>query len=413
MKRNRATTSIKPRRKTLLLLLLLFTLALLAGSFMLPASRVAAARDAEDVKDVEQQLSDNVSEQLGQLDTGMFDSFLGEVEGGAFRIFGANTFKDKMQNILSGETADYGNIFGLIAELFFGEVLKLLPVLAAVVAAAVACNLLGSVREDKSRSGHVIHFVCYLAIVLIVLSVVYQLVNLTVSAIGTVSGFMQLLFPVLLTLMAASGSAASGAIYQPAAALLTGTVSTVITAVIVPLFLASMVLNIVGHFTDNVRIGKFSDFFKSTGQWVLGIVFTVYMAFLSIQGITAATHDSVSIRAVKYAVGNSIPLVGGYLREGFDLILGSTVLIKNAAGTAGLVLLIAYAVTPLFFMVAASLGLKLCAAICEPVCDRKIPDFLTRTAKSFNLLIAAFLSAMFMFFITILLLLMTSNAVLS
>jgi stage III sporulation protein AE len=135
------------------------------------------------------------------------------------------------------------------------------------------------------------------------------------------------------------------------------------------------------------------------------------MAFLSIQGITASTHDSVSIRAVKYAISNSIPLVGGYIKEGFDLIVGGTLLIKNAVGVSGLVLFFCHIITPLMSIIICSLGLKLVAAVCEPLCDPKIPAFLQGVAKNFSLLLAAFVSVCFMFTITVMLILMTSNSV--
>jgi hypothetical protein len=53
---------------------------------------------------------------------------------------------------------------------------------------------------------------------------------------------------------------------------------------------------------------------------------------MTVQGITSASIDGISIRATKYAISNSIPIVGGFLRDGFDIVIAGSVLIKNAVG---------------------------------------------------------------------------------
>lgn len=399
------------RRKIAVKILMLFILLFLTG-FCFAASGDVWAEEEED-KNIEERLQESVEEQLNELDTSLFDKFIYSLDGEGYKIFGEATFKGKLMAILSGETpADIGSILSVTAEIFFMEALKIIPVLASIAAAAILSNLLTFAKSDKSNTGQIVYFVCYIAIVVVVLNLIYQIVGNISSSLTAMNELMSLVFPVLLTLMTASGSAAAGTIYQPAVALLCGSASGIIMNVIVPLFVASIILNVVSNLTDKVKVSKFADFFKSCGQWVTGILFTVFMAFLSIQGITASTHDSVSIRALKYAISNSIPLVGGYLKEGFDLIVGGTVLIKNAVGVAGLMLFFCYIITPIMNIAVCSLGLKLVGAVCEPLCDSKIPAFLNGVAKSFSLLLAAFVSVTFMFTITVMLILMTSNSVL-
>jgi len=397
------------RRKLFSLILCVFVIGF-CFFYNMPDKHAEAAISSATV---DNQLSENVKDQLKDLDTGLFDGFIYSLDSSARGIFGSATFKEKMEKILSGDMSlSYSGIFSAILDIVFSSAVQMLSLLASVCAIAILCNLLSAARSRNSKTGNIVHFICYLSIVLVVITVVYRLVATVTGAISSLNSFMSLVFPVLLTLMTASGGAAGSAIYQPAIALLCGSVTAIFTGIIVPLFIASLVLNVVSNLTDNIRVNKFAQFFKSCGLWIVGICFTVFTAFLSIQGISAATHDSVSIRAVKYTVSNSIPIVGGYLREGFDLILGSTVLIKNAVGVTGLILLLAFALSPFLNMLVCSLGLKLAAAVTEPVCDKKIPEFLQSTSKSISLLIAAFLSVAFMFFITLMLILMTSNSVL-
>jgi stage III sporulation protein AE len=377
------------------------------------ANWAGSGAGAGETSDVHRQLKENIEEQLGGIDTSLFDKFIYSLDDESGDIFGAGTFKEKIEKLLSGEINDMGGVLQAMLEIVFSQALKILPLIASVVALAVLGGLLAAVKSEKTKTGGVIHFVCYIAIVLIVLNLIYRLVSSVVNAMRLITEFMSLIFPLILTLMTASGSAMSSGIYQPAVALLCGLVSGIIMGVIIPIFIASIVFNVVSNLTDNINVGKFADFFKSAGKWIIGVTFTVFMAFLSIQGILASTYDSVSIRTIKYAIGNSIPFVGGYIKEGFDLVTGSAVLIKNAVGVAGLIMLFCFVLAPVISLIVCSLGLKLTAAVCQPVSDPKVPKFLQATSSSFDMLIAAFAASAFMFFITLMLLLMTSNAVLA
>lgn len=398
---------LKHGKKTLLLLFfIIFTLA----GFLSDIS----AKDMSDeaVKNIQEQMQENIDEQLKGIDTSIFDNFIFSLDSDSYKVFGNISFMDKLRQVISGETAvDYNNLFEVLTEVFLGDSAGLLPIIAIICSIAIVASLLTFAKSENSKSGEIVHFVCYISIVLIVLNVIFQLIKVLSSALNAITGFMSLIFPVILTLMTASGSAVSSKIYQPAVALLCSSASNIFTVVIIPLFIASIVLNVVSNLSDNVRVSKFADFFKSSGQWITGIVFTVFMAFLSIQGISAATYDSVSIRAVKYAIGNSIPLVGGYIKEGFDLILGSTILIKNAVGITGLIMLLAFMIAPIINIIVCNLGFKLASAIVQPLSDGKIPNFLQSVSKSLNLLMAAFTSVAFMFFITVMLMIMTTNSV--
>ena len=394
------------RKKFALKIIILLALAFTA---IFPVGQAFAE---DEKKDVEEQLQESVRDQLKDLDTSLFDKFIYSLDEPRYRIFGAGTFKDKLLKVISGEVpADIEDTLSVFAEIFFAEALRAIPIFASIAAVAILSSLLTFAKSEKFNSGQIVYFVCYIAIVVIVLNIIYQIVKNVNSNLKVMNELMGLVFPVLLTLMTASGSAMAGTIYQPAVALLCGSATGIIINIIVPLFVGSIILSVVSNLTDKVKVSKFADFFKSCGQWVTGILFTVFMAFLSIQGITASTHDSVSIRAVKYAISNSIPLVGGYIKEGFDLIVGGTLLIKNAVGVSGLVLFFCHIITPLMSIIICSLGLKLVAAVCEPLCDPKIPAFLQGVAKNFSLLLAAFVSVCFMFTITVMLILMTSNSV--
>lgn len=152
-------------------------------------------------------------------------------------------------------------------------------------------------------------------------------------------------------------------------------------------------------------------FFKNVSSWILGITFTVFTGFMSIQGLTAATIDGVSIRAAKFATKTYIPILGGYLADGFDLILTSCVLIKNCFGVIVLMVLLSVALSPILYIIVFNVGLHAVAAFTEPIADSAIVGFLTDVGKSLSILLVSVIAVTFMLFIMVMLIIFTANVI--
>jgi len=350
---------------------------------------------------------------LNGINFGDLDEIARSLTDADFNVFGGDTFATRVGRILSGEFVDdYPNILAAILALFGGVVLDVLPVVFLIVAISMLCGFLNSIKSDSSKSvSEVIHFVALAAVVTIVLvhaGVLAADVGRTLQSLKTQ---MDIIFPILLTLMAATGGTVSVGVYQPAVVMLSSGVMQIFTYIVMPLFFINLVFSVVGNLSPNVNLDKFASFFTSAFKWVIGIVFTVFLAFLTIQGITAAAHDGVSIRAAKLTISSYVPFLGGYISQGFDLVLASSMLIKNAIGVAGLYLLLGVVLTPVIKIAVFMLGLKLAAAITQPIGDARISNFLTSINKSFSMLVAVLIGAAFMYFITIGLVILTGNII--
>ena len=159
------------------------------------------------------------------------------------------------------------------------------------------------------------------------------------------------------------------------------------------------------------KLDKFNSFISSLFKWCVGIVFTLFFAIFTIQGISAGSFDSLSIRTTKYTIRSYIPVMGGYLSDGMDLILSSSILIKNSIGLVGLFLIITTIISPLLEIVVFSLLLKLTSAILQPMGNSKTSNFLMSTSKSITMLSSCIIAVGFMYLISVGLVMTTSNVV--
>lgn len=387
----------------------IFGLALAVFCFISPSPAYAAQSEEE----IFEQLDESVKDQLEDLDMSALDDLLAQLGEDGQAIFGGNSFAEKVQSVLDGEfIQDGGGFIESFFKLLFSEILDMLPLLASIAVIAILCGMVSHMKAGfmSESTGQIVFFVCFAVVVVLALVCAVNLVNVAGDAINGIKKQMNAAFPILLTLMAGIGGAVSVKAYQPAVALLSGGVVEIVSAVVLPLFIFTLVFSVVGNLSKSVRLGKLTDFFKSASTTVLAVTFTVFTAFLAVQGLTAGSFDGVSIRAAKFATKSYIPILGGYLADGLDLILAGSVLIKNSVGVAGLLLLLSTVLMPLLQILGVCFGFKIVAAVIEPVSDSRLTSFLTGIAKSMNMLIAALLAVAFMYFISVMLLIFTSNA---
>ena len=73
----------------------------------------------------------------------------------------------------------------------------------------------------------------------------------------------------------------------------------------------------------------------------------MYLGLVSIQGLYVTSFDKFTVKTAKFAVGNFIPVVGGFVSDSVDILLSSSQLIKNVFGGVGLVILVGICLIPI------------------------------------------------------------------
>lgn len=393
---------MKRRKKwRICLLLLVFLFALFAFGSM-PA---AAEEEKAD-------LSGNIDELLSQLDVDELEEYLNSLSADQREMFGGN-FLDAVRAVLNGDfSLDYSNVLSAVAATVFEGLRGMMPAFCVICSIAILCGILTHFRSSFSENGtaKLIHFVGYSAILVLILSSVAGVLGDCLAAVNSMQAQMQAVFPVLLTLIATSGGSVSVAVYQPAVLFLSEAVVSIIASAVFPLAGLIFVLNMVGNMSKEIKVKNFAALFAGIIKWTLGITLAAFTVFLTVQGITSATYDGLSFKAAKYAISNSVPIVGGFIGSGFDLVIAGSVLIKNAVGSCGIALLVIVLAAPLIQLIVCNLFFKLAAAITEPVGDSGISDFLASVSGTVNYFIAGLVSVAFMYFITMLLLICSSNS---
>ena len=380
-----------------IIFILLLTPAILTSAFLnTPNSTTYATTDDSSIQE---ELDQSINDQLGDLDLSELEEILQDSEN-ASKLFGDMSFLDKLVSIINGDFADdSSSIWEAIFNLVFDGILNFLPLIATIVAVSILGGMIQNLKPNlgKKSIGSVIHFVTYGVVIILIFTIVMRMITLTSNTLNSIKSQMDAVFPILLTMLTAVGGSVSVSVYQPAMALLSSFIVNIFTLILLPLFLISTVLALVSNLSNNVKLDKLISFIHSLFKWIVGIIFTVFIGFASIQGITAGAIDGLSIKTAKFAIKSYVPLIGSYISDGFYILLASSSLIKNAIGATGLLLLVGTILSPILELVIFMLALKLMAGIIEPLGDGKIASFVGTLSKNMSLLISILVAVSFMY----------------
>lgn len=402
MKRFRVKTG-KPRLFAALIGLLFAALLLSVGA----GAGEAAAYTPEEEAALEE-LRDEVDQLLDALDTEELQAYLDSLTE-----FQGRDIKETLASLISGDfVLDYSSLWQSALGLIWQEGRTMLPAFAVILAAALLCGILNSAKNGflQSTMSDIINFAAYIAVGAVVLAVLTGVLQTGFSAMESMQRQMEIVYPLLLTLMAASGGSVSAGVFRPAVAFLSSAVCEMFTAVVLPTSVVVIVLAFVGNLSHDVRTERLGDLFKSINKWLIGLTLGLLTLFLTVQGIASSQYDGLSLRAVKYLVSGSVPIVGGFLSGGLDLVLAGSALIKNALGSFSVFLLFGALLRSVLLFAAFQLFLRLSAAATEPV-GGKISAFLSRLATDSGFFLAGLLCVAFLYFLTLVLLVCSTGVI--
>ncbi|MCL2630928.1 MAG: stage III sporulation protein AE [Firmicutes bacterium] len=362
------------------------------------------------VSDIGKDLENEINKGLNDLITGELENFFNELDNAGKHNF-ASSFRGLVEKILKGETVSADTFLALIWGGVRDNVFSLTASLVTIVILSVFFGISKNINSGfvKESTGQIIYYMIYASVIAVLCAMLNSVILDVKRVITLISRLVEISFPVLLTLMTAMGGSASASVYQPATLIITKVVVNVIEFGILPLFYGATVFTIIGNLTNNVKLEKLTNSLKSIAKWALGAMFGVITALLTVQGVVGASIDTVSIRSAKFALSSYVPILGGYLSEGFDIIMASAFLLKNAVGLASVIILFIIILGPVVRLVSMGLLMKLTAGIIEPMADSRISNLLYATSKNISILTAIVLGLAFLVFSVFLLIIFTFN----
>ena len=307
---------------------------------------------------------------------------------------------------------DNSSIFKKILNLLGSQIIDTLKILINILIIVLIHSILKSVTDslEGSNVSKIVYYVQYILIVTIIMANFSDILKSVNETIENLIGFSELLIPLLVTLMTYTGSITTTAVIQPILLFLIEIIANLIKIFILPIVSLITVLAIISKITDKIQINQLGKFMKSSVVWVLGVILTVFVGVVSLEGTLTASVDGVTAKTAKAAVSNLIPVVGKILGDGVDSILGCGILLKNAVGMIGVIIIIGICFMPIIKIGTFSILYSLTSSIIEPLADTKIVKLLEEMGGIFKLLFAIVCSVSVLLIIGITLVIKISNS---
>ena len=374
---------------------------------LFPNNTAYAENTESDEENSEETIEETVQEIIDETDLSEYEDFVNNL-----KLPDDYTLSGLLDSVLNNNyELDFNYLTSYILKCFLGNIngliIQSLIILITVVLMSILNNLTSGFSKTSTKK--IVYLACYGTIIVIVGIMVGSAIESSGKMISDVEKFSNVSFPALLTLVTAIGANASAAVYQPLVLIFSSLMIKIINYIVMPAFFISFVFNIIGNLSDDLKLSKISGFAKSAGEWIIGISFGLFITYTTAQGITGAGIDSLATKGAKYALGSYIPVIGGYLKDGFDLITAGCIVIKNALGFVSLIILLFIAIIPIMRILSTMLILRLTAAISEPFGDKKITDMLHGVSKSLVLPLVACICIVFSLLIIIMLIILTCN----
>ena len=345
-----------------------------------------------------------------QMDSFNISSFIDEANKYSNDVLKDIDIQELLNNAIKGEL-DTNQLLKNIFPLLGTEIKEALKVMGSILIIVLIHSVLKSISDNLNNKSvaQITYYVQYILIATVIMTNFSSIITLSKEAVGNMISFIQLLFPLLMTLMLASGSVVSVNLVQPIILFIINLISNIFQSIIIPIILVGTALAIVSKISDRIQIDKLSKFLKSSSVWVIGILLTIFVGVLSIEGTLGSSVDGITAKTAKAAVSSFIPVVGKVLGDAVDTVIGCSAILKNAIGIVGVIVVIAICITPILKLAIITIIYHLTAALCEPIADSKIVSLITQMADTFKILLAILCSISVMLIIGITLVINISN----
>lgn len=410
-------TSAKERAKLMLFILaavILFSFVPnVSYGFAGAVSANAAAPAPDQQLQSEQIAKELTTEQLTGLETDAVESYWNKLRseyGGYFPEQRVPSFMEMV--IPGGKGLKLTDMLKGLLKYFLHEVLYNGKLLVTIVMLTVFSMVLETLQNafERNTVSKVAYSITYMVLIIIAVNSFHVAIGYAKGAIEGMIQFMLAMVPLLLTLLASMGNVVTVSVMHPLIVFMIHAIGTLVYTIVFPLLFFSAVLHIASALSDKFKVTQLANLLRSIGVYVLGGLITIFLGIVSVQGVTGAVTDGVTLRTAKFVTGNFVPVVGRMFSDAADTVISASMLAKNAIGLAGVIILLFISVFPAIKILTLALIYNISAAVMQPLGESPIVSCLQTIGKTMIFVFAALAAVSLMFFLAVTIILTAGNA---
>ncbi len=301
-------------------------------------------------------------------------------------------------------------ILSAVADMFIKEIRECTGEIVMLIVIAIISGALNLLSDNRIGTGNeAAFFCCFTVMSALALNCFNIALQYGRDVIGAMTTFITKLSPVLMMLMIACGNTVSASAFHPVLSSAIYVVGILVEKVMIPLCVFGALIAVSGNIGGENRISGLCRTVTSVNKWIMTAVITVFTGISTIYGFSAPSLDAVTAKTMKFAAGTLVPVVGGFLSDTLETIISGSRLMKNAVGTAGVIMTCIICLIPILKIGAIHLMLRIAGAITEPVADKRISTMLADMSSAVGGIFALTVMSAVLFVLNLCIILAATN----
>ena len=265
----------------------------------------------------------------------------------------------------------------------FRNALKTLTVIAGTVLLSAFAQSFGEGTKGQTIQ-HILHPVSVCVIVLCSSASFAALIGEAAAGVRSAAAFSISAVPIMCVICAAQGKAVSASLCSAATVGISQVLNTCFSVYFIPAANIMLALGISACANNTLHLDKAVKLIRKYLLIFLGGGALVYFTVLSVRTSVSSAVDESTVKTIKFASANFIPVIGGAIGDSAQAVAASLAVSKSTVGVFGLFCILAIFIPIISKILVWIIGLEICSLFFllfsldqETVCLKHLADTLT------------------------------------
>lgn len=313
------------------------------------------------------------------------------------------SFSDLVLELLQGKLPSgisglWGEVWRLLFSYLGGQKQLAVQILLIALFSAVCTNFIRVF--ENSQIADISFYMMYLLIGTLLIGAFAEMQSLTVSTLKSLFQFVTLLLPAyVVTIVFSAGSVSALGFYE-LTLLSVHILQLLFIKMVLPLIQIYVVFLFFNQLTREDLFSQASEFLKTLLEWILKTTTAILVGLQTIQCLVAPAVDTLK-NSTAHRIVKALPGVGGLMDSAAETIAGSAMVIKNAVGVAGMIVVLLICLLPFLKLGLSVLLFRLLCAMLQPISEKRMVDCIRSFSDGVMLLMKTMLAGLAVFLVSL------------
>lgn len=324
---------------------------------------------------------------------------------------GSINFQEYVSSLASGENGlSFSNIGNRLSDVLFGEIVAnkavILQLIIISIIAAIFTNFANIFQN--SQVSETAFYVTYVMLFSLLTSSFYFATSIATTVLDALMDFMKVLMPTYMLSIAVSAGAKTSLMYYESMLFMFSLIDLLLIKIVLPMINVYFVLTLANNISKEDMLSKLTELIEMIVQWILKSLLAIVIGLNAIQGLIIPMAEHVKNSAIIKSTA-VIPGIGNAINAVSETLLGASVVVKNAIGVGGLIVIIVICTIPIIKLAFFVIVYKFGAAVVQPISDKRILGCIGAASGAAKLLLNTVFIAVLLFVISIALVAASTN----